>query len=145
MRILIADDSPVCRHLIQATLVKRGYEIAAASNGIEAFNTLQQADPPPLAILDVNMPGLDGVEVCRRIRQASQTLPTYMILLTANSSKSDLVDGLESGADDYVTKPFDGEELCARVQVGVRIVELQRRLAEHVKVLEETSTELQRN
>jgi PAS domain S-box-containing protein len=106
---------------------------------------LQQPDAPPVAILDVNMPGMDGIEVCQRIRQSSQAWPTYLILLTANSSKSDVVAGLESGADDYVIKPFDGEELCARVQAGVRIVELQRRLAEQVKELGETSAELQHN
>ena len=135
MRILIADDSPIFRRLVEATLVKRGYEVTAVSNGIEAFTALQQPETPPLAILDVNMPGLDGIEVCRKIRQASQALPTYIILLTANSSKSDLVAGLEGGADDYITKPFDSEELCARVQVGIRIVELQRRLAEHVHAI----------
>jgi PAS domain S-box-containing protein len=144
MEILIADDSQLSRHLVEATLVKRGYRTIAVADGIAALNVLQRPAAPPLAILDVNMPGLDGTEVCRRVRQAAQALSTYIILLTANSSKADLVAALNGGADDYVIKPFDGEELCARVQVGVRIVELQRRLAEHVHVLEDTSAQLLR-
>ncbi|HKX31551.1 MAG TPA: response regulator, partial [Blastocatellia bacterium] len=133
MKILVADDSLICCRLVQATLAKRGYEMITVLNGVDALTALQQTECPPLAILDVNMPGLDGVEVCRRIRQSSQTLPTYIILLTANSSKADIMAGFEGGADDYITKPFDSEELCARVQVGIRIVELQRRLAEHAQ------------
>src|SRR5262245_3257077 len=122
MKILVADDSLICCRLVQATLAKRGYEMITVLNGVDAMTVLQQTDDPPLAILDVNMPGLDGVEVCRKIRQSSQTLPTYIILLTANSSKADVMAGFEGGADDYITKPFDSEELCARVQVGIRIV-----------------------
>jgi PAS domain S-box-containing protein len=137
MKILIADDSPIFRRLVEATLAKRGYETTTVSNGAEALEALQQPGAPPLVILDVNMPGVDGIEVCRRLRKSPQSLPAYIILLTANDSKSDLVAGLEGGADDYIVKPFDVEELCARVKVGLRIVELQRRMSEHVKLLED--------
>jgi DNA-binding response OmpR family regulator len=93
-----------------------------------------------LAILDWMMPGLDGVEVCRRVRRGATATPPYLILLTAKGRREDIVTGLRSGADDYVTKPFNREELRARVQVGIRIVELQHSLADRVKALEEALT-----
>jgi PAS domain S-box-containing protein len=145
MRILIADDSIIFRRLLEATLVKRGYEVMAVGDGLAALNALQQPDAPSLAILDVNMPGINGTEICRKLREAPKSMPTYTLLLTANDSKADLVAGLESGADDYVIKPFDGDELCARVQVGLRIIELQRRLAEQVNVLEDNARQIQRH
>ncbi len=130
--------------MVRAILSKRGYHVLAVSNGPEALAALQQPDSPAIAILDVNMPGMTGLEVCKRIRESNQTAPTYIILLTANNSKTDLITGLESGADDYIIKPFDSEELCARVEVGVRIIELQRNLAEHVESLKVASEELKR-
>ncbi|MBI1766220.1 MAG: response regulator [Acidobacteria bacterium] len=145
MKILIADDSSSFRLLVQATLSKRGYQTITASNGQEALDILLGPQAPPLAILDVNMPELDGIEVCRRLRQTGQKLPTYLILLTANNSKADVVAGLQGGADDYVTKPFDREELLARLQVGVRLIEMQRRLNEQLNDLETTSLRLERH
>lgn len=145
MRILIADDSSSFRLLVQATLAKRGYQTITASNGQEALDVLLGPNAPPIAILDVNMPEMDGIEVCRRVRQAGQKFPTYLILLTANNSKADVVAGLQGGADDYVTKPFDREELLARLQVGVRLTEMQHRLADQLNELETTSIQLRRH
>jgi DNA-binding response OmpR family regulator len=104
---------------------------------VEAWEALQGDDAPSLAILDWMMPGMDGLELCRRIRKMPNSTPPYLILLTAKGRRADLVTGLEAGANDYVTKPFNREELRARVQVGVRMVELQQNLADRVKALEE--------
>ena len=98
---------------------------------------LQRDDAPRLAILDWMMPEMDGTEVCRRIRQSQTSAPPYIILLTAKSSKADIVEGLAAGANDYITKPFDREELLARVRVGVTVLKLQQSLAERVTDLEE--------
>jgi sigma-B regulation protein RsbU (phosphoserine phosphatase) len=136
MRILVAEDDPVSRRVLEAILTKWGFEVVAASDGNEAWTVLQQDDVPPVAILDWMMPGLDGVELCRRVRQLHRR-PLHIILLTARGNKEDIVVGLQSGADDYITKPFDREELRARVQVGVRVVELESELADRVKALEE--------
>jgi sigma-B regulation protein RsbU (phosphoserine phosphatase) len=137
MKVLIAEDDPVSRRLLEATLARWGYEVVAAADGTEAWRVLGGADAPPLAILDWMMPGMDGVEVCRRVRARTTPTPRYLILLTAKGQRDDVVAGLEAGADDYVTKPFDRAELCARVAVGVRIVELQQALADRVRALEE--------
>jgi phosphoserine phosphatase RsbU/P len=136
MRVLIAEDDPVSRLLLQATLNKWGYEVLVCVDGLEAWQRLQNADTPELAILDWMMPGMDGVEICRRLRNSPQAKPIYVLLLTAKGLRKDIVAGLMAGADDYVTKPFDHEELRARVQVGVRIIELQRGLADRVQELE---------
>jgi phosphoserine phosphatase RsbU/P len=136
MKILIADDEPVSRRLLQLTLTKWGYEVMAVNDGREAWQALQQAEPPALAILDWVMPGLDGLEVCRRIRQMSLSLPVYIIFLTSKGSREDIVEGLQAGADDFLTKPFDTQELQARLQVGVRVVKLQAELAQRIKELE---------
>ena len=136
MKILIADDEPVSRRLLQLTLLKWGYEVTAVNDGHEAWQALQQAEAPALAILDWIMPGLDGIEVCRRIRQLSLSLPVYIIFLTSKGSREDIVEGLQAGADDFLTKPFDTQELQARLQVGVRVVKLQAELAQRIKELE---------
>ncbi len=144
MKILIAEDDPVSSSILATTLVKWGHEVLATGNGLEAWQALQEEDPPLLAILDWMMPGLDGLEVCRKVRQATATSALYLILLTAKTSKEDLVEGLEAGADDFLTKPFDRNELRVRLQVGARIVALQRNLAERVLELEEAVVERQR-
>jgi len=136
VKILIAEDDMVSRRLLEATLIKWGYEVVVTCDGAEAWAALQCADAPPLAILDWMMPGMDGIELCRTVRQALMPTPPYLILLTAKGHREDIVTGLRSGANDYVTKPFDREELRARVQVGIRIVELQQSLADRVKALE---------
>ena len=137
MKVLIAEDDTVSRRLLEATLIRWGYEVVVASDGVEAWEALRSDGAPSLAILDWMMPGLDGLEVCRRIRKMPSSTPPYLILLTAKGGREDLVTGLEAGANDYVTKPFNREELRARVQVGVRMVELQQHLADRVRALEE--------
>lgn len=142
MKILIAEDETVSRRVLKMTLESWGHEVVEACDGGIAWRLLQSADAPKLAILDLAMPEMDGITVCRRVRQYPNATPVYIILLTANTSKHDLVVGLEAGADDYVTKPFDRDELHARVEVGVRMVELQRSLAQRVSELEQALGEL---
>jgi DNA-binding response OmpR family regulator len=136
MRILIAEDDPVSRLLLETHLRKWGHEPLIATNGADAWASLQAGDPPRLAILDWMMPEIDGVEICRRARARSAAPPLYIILLTARAARADTVEGLGAGADDYVTKPFDSNELRARVGVGVRVAELQGELAKRIAELE---------
>lgn len=135
MRILIAEDDPVSRRVLEATLLKWGHEVIVACDGHQAWETLQN-ESPAIAILDWMMPGIDGIEVCRRTRALNNPTLCYIILLTAKSNKGDVVEGLAAGADDYVTKPFDRDELRARINVGLRVGELQRNLAERISDLE---------
>lgn len=136
LRILIAEDDPVSRRLLENTLAKGGYEVTVTKDGTEAFETLKRKETPRLAILDWMMPGMDGVEICSRIHETS-TEPVYIILLSSRSAKEDMVEGLEAGADDYLTKPFDPEELMVRIRVGERLLQLQLALAQRVKQLED--------
>lgn len=136
-RILIADDDPISRKLLQTSLVRWGHEVLSATDGRQALAQLQAPAAPSLAILDWMMPELDGVEVCRQVRQLQQERPVYLILLTARDSPVDIVTGLDAGADDYMTKPFEQTELRARLNVGLRIIELQQHLAQRVRELEE--------
>jgi sigma-B regulation protein RsbU (phosphoserine phosphatase) len=137
MRILIAEDDSISRIFLERTLQRWGYEVLVTDSGDEAWRVLDRPDPPPVAILDWMMPGLDGTEVCRRIRQGAAPIPTYVILLTSRNAKEDTVVGLLAGADDYLTKPFDENELHARLQVGLRLIDLQRKLADQVAKLAE--------
>jgi DNA-binding response OmpR family regulator len=137
MKVLIAEDDPVSRRLLQAALIKWGYEVMVTTNGKEAWEALQQPGAPSLLVLDWLMPETDGVEVCRQARETPALKSAYIILLTSRGSKEDIVQGLQAGADDYVTKPFDHGELRARVQVGSRVVQLQSALADRVTELEE--------
>jgi two-component system cell cycle response regulator len=143
MRILIADDSIVSRHLLEATLRKWGYEIAVACDGLEAWEILQGENAPRLAILDWVMPGLTGPEVCKRVRESSRGKEanyTYILLLTSKSQREDLIEGMESGADDYLTKPFDQHELKVRLRAGTRIVDLERELVSAREELRDQAT-----
>ena len=137
VRVLIAEDDPVSRHILQATLHKWGYEVVVCTDGTEAWQVLQGDAAPHVLILDWMMPGMDGVQICRKVREVPQPSPAYIILLTARERSQDIVAGLQAGADDYLTKPFDREELHARMQAGLRILELQSNLAERVKELED--------
>lgn len=137
MKILVAEDQVVSRHILTGNLRKWGYEVTAVEDGTRAWEVLQAEEAPPLALLDWSMPGMDGIEICQQIRKRPQTRPTYVILLTARRGQEDKIHGLQSGADDYITKPFNHEELRARVEVGFRVLELQRALAQRVRELED--------
>ena len=128
LRILVAEDDPVSLRIVQRFLEKLGHEVISATNGLEAVRILEGESAPRLAILDWAMPGLTGIEICRRFCHADSPTPLHVILLTAKIGNSDLVEGLTAGASDYIRKPFDPAELQARVQVGVTIVELRDRL-----------------
>jgi len=130
MRILIAEDDVTSRLLLKRVLENWGYEVTVTKNGAEALQALLAEDAPRLAILDWMMPGMDGVEVCRRVRSRETLQPPYIILLTALEDKKGVVTGLEAGADDYVGKPYDPDELHARLEVGRRLVELNEELLE---------------
>ena len=142
MKVLIAEDDPVSRRVLEVTLAKWGHDVVITCDGADAWQELKSKDAPKLAILDWMMPGMDGLEVCRKVRETPGFQPTYIILLTAKDQKEDIVAGLQAGADDYVTKPFDREELRARVQVGVRIVELQMSLADRVRELRDALSQI---
>lgn len=139
-RILVAEDDPVSRELLCTRLAKWGYEVQSTKDRIEAMNALRAKDAPKLAVLDWMMPGMDGSEICRRAREVDRVV--YIIMLTARGSKESLVEGLNSGADDYLVKPFDKEELHARILVGLRVVALQTALAERIEELESTKGEV---
>lgn len=129
MKVLIADDSPTFRRLLGRQLSRQGFEIVEAKDGISALAILQQEDAPQLLVLDWEMPGLDGIALCRQIKAQQQPGAfRYIILLTARTNSGDIVEGLRSGADDYLTKPFDPEELYARVLVGKRNIALHAEL-----------------
>ncbi len=136
MQILIAEDDLISRRALETTLVRWGYEVRAVEDGAAAWRILQEPNAPKMAILDWMMPEMDGVEVCRRARALPHSEAAYLILLTAKGSKEELVEGLRGGADDYLTKPFNRDELKARVHVGWRVVNLQDRLADRVRELE---------
>lgn len=134
--VLIAEDDPLFRHLLQSWLVKWKYRVVAADNGDDAWSVLQQEDAPKMAILDWIMPGVDGLELCRRVRHCDSGPYRYLLLLTARDDKQDVVAGLEAGADDYLTKPFNVDELRARVRAGHRILELQDALTKASQALQ---------
>jgi two-component system, cell cycle response regulator len=128
VRILIADDEDGTRLKLETLLEKLGYEVVVARDGTEAWELLQRDDAPALALLDWLMPGLDGVEVCRRVRRSGRLTYVYIVMLTVKGQKQDLVAGMEAGADDYLSKPFDVEELRVRLHAGERILALQEEL-----------------
>ena len=144
MKILVAEDDPIFRRALQAMIEGWGYKARGAATGLEAWDILQADPAVRLAVLDWNMPGMDGLELCQRVRARDGTKPTYLILLSARSTTEDLVAGLEGGADDYLIKPVDFPELHARIRVGKRIIDLQERLADHVLNLEEALEQVKR-
>ena len=137
MRILVAEDDNSSRLSLAAVLKRLGHDVTSVADGEQAWNALQAPDAPMLAILDWMMPVLTGVEVCRRARGNPATASKYLILLTSRSEKEDIVEGLDSGANDYVIKPFDERELAARVGVGERVIDLEQQLRNRVTELEE--------
>jgi len=132
---LVAEDDPIYRRLLQNRLENWGYKVIAVNDGAEAWEVLRQPKPPGLLILDWMMPGADGIELCRRIRQKQDDPYQYILLLTGKDEKQDLIDGLNAGADDYLTKPFDIGELRARLRAGRRILSLQRELIQSREAL----------
>ncbi len=136
MRLLIADDDAVMRLALEAMLRKRGHAPVVACDGAEAWQRLQEDPALQLAILDWMMPGLDGIEVCRRARAELKDRKLYLILLTSQDSKANVIEGLQAGASDYVTKPFDNDELHARISVGAEVVRLWSELENRVRELE---------
>lgn len=136
MRVVIAEDDAVSRRILETLLHNWGYEVTTTLDGAAAWDVLREPDAPSLVILDIMMPGIDGLELCRRLRQSQASIPPYIILLTATQGVKEIVKGIEAGADDYLTKPYDRDELRVRVQVGARIIELQTKLAERVAELE---------
>jgi two-component system cell cycle response regulator len=139
MRILIADDDAMSRTLLQATLKRLGHDVIAVADGTAAIAALLAPDGPRLAILDWMMPGADGLEVCREIRDNSEAY-VYIVLLTARDSAGDMVTGLEAGADDFLTKPFNAGELRARLRSGARVLDLLANLLEAQEALKVQAT-----
>ncbi len=129
MTILLAEDSAVYQHLITGHLKEWGFDFVCAKDGRVAWDLLTKPDAPRLALLDWVLPGVDGVDLCRRLRRRPETEPyTYTILLTAKSERQEMLEAMDAGADDFLAKPFDPPELKARLLVGKRIVELQQKL-----------------
>ncbi|HWY55820.1 MAG TPA: response regulator [Terriglobales bacterium] len=134
MKVLIAEDEPLFRKLL-SQLLSFEFELTIVEDGTTALARLREENGPVLAILDWVMPGMTGIEVCRELRASRRTAGIYVILLTARNSAADIVAGLRTGADDYVTKPVQSEELRARVQLGCRIIELRAALKIEVGAL----------
>jgi phosphoserine phosphatase RsbU/P len=135
VKVLIADDDPDQCDGLQGHLRRWGYDVIATRDGVSAWHAMQE-ESPLLAILDWMMPGLSGPEVCRKARELPSAKTPYLLLLTARADRTDILAGLEAGADDYVTKPFSGDELRARVQIGMRILTLRQSLTDRVRELE---------
>jgi sigma-B regulation protein RsbU (phosphoserine phosphatase) len=136
MKVLVADDDRIAAAVLAQTLSRWEFDVTMVADGAEAWRHLEGASAPTLAVLDRMMPGLDGAEVCRRVRRDLPNANMYLVLLTSLGSGQDVVSGLDAGADDYVTKPFDVDELRARINVGVRVVSLQEKLSQRVLELQ---------
>jgi phosphoserine phosphatase RsbU/P len=142
MRILIAEDDVVTAAILQKLLRSWGYDTVMVKDGNAAIEALRSEHAPQLALMDWMMPGRDGPDVCRVVRSENAT--TYIILLTSRTERADVVAGLDAGADDYLVKPFDPEELRARLKAGIRIIDLQQRLAAHVSELQQALANVRR-
>lgn len=128
MKVLVAEDEIISQKVLETLLKERGYEVIIASNGKEAWEIIQSDDPPKIVLLDWMMPEMDGIEVCKLVRELKREPYIYIILLTVKSETMDIVTGLESGADDYILKPFKIDELMVRLRAGERIINLQEEL-----------------
>ncbi|MBF0200213.1 MAG: response regulator [Desulfamplus sp.] len=134
MKILIAEDDRTSRTILTAVLTSWEYSPVAVENGTDAWEIMQQPHAPSIAVLDWEMPGMDGISVCRKLRGQDRNQPLYIILLTSRQDSHDKIQGLEAGADDYITKPFDNLELRARLNVGRRMIDLQKQMLEREKL-----------
>lgn len=128
MKLLIAEDEYTTRLTVQVVLERWGYKVDGVEDGTEAWEVLQKPDGPQIAILDWEMPGIDGVELCEKVKMLERDTPIYVIILTARDAQNDILQGFDAGADDYITKPFDEHELRARVRVAERLVSIQEEL-----------------
>lgn len=128
MNILVADDEPISRRLVEILLKKWGYDVTLVKDGEEAWRALQMKEHPRIAILDWMMPGLDGIEVCRKVRESADSAQTYILMLTAKQEKEDREGGFRAGADDYLIKPVAASELRARLRAARRVMELEEQL-----------------
>ena len=147
VRILVAEDDPVTRRILETSLGRLGWDVITASDGTSAWRILENLDgqnPPELVLLDWMMPGMDGIEICRKLRSTPGFELVYIILLTSRSETEDLAMGLMAGANDYITKPFHPAELESRVRGGQRMVKLQTSLSVRIKELEEALREVKR-
>ncbi|MEK7468260.1 MAG: response regulator transcription factor [Planctomycetota bacterium] len=142
MKILVAEDDPVSRRLLEISLSRWGHEPALTEDGDAAWAALQSPDRPLVAVLDLMMPGLSGIEICRKARALAAKRPLYLILLTAKNDTATIVEALDSGANDYVVKPFTPDELRSRIGVGIRVVELEKQLETRIEELERANAEL---
>jgi two-component system, cell cycle response regulator len=140
LRVLIAEDDPISRRILESTLRRWDYDVAACSDGDDAWEVLDREDPPKLAILDWMLPGRDGVQLCRDIRARAREPYIYTILLTARTGREDFIEGMSAGADDYVVKPCDPHELKVRLRAGRRILELQEELIAAREALRDQAT-----
>ena len=140
MNVLIAEDDPVTRHALEVLLASWSYDVVAVSDGTEAWELLRGNGRPRLAVLDWIMPGIDGADICRRIRSLGDEPYVYILMLTIKGEAKSVIEGFESGADDYLTKPFDADELKARIRAGRRIIELQERLVTSREALRAEAT-----
>ncbi len=140
MRVLAAEDNPVFQAMLKTMLTKWGYQAVMARNGTEAYRILDGNDPPRLAVLDWMMPGMDGVEICRHVRSCNREPYVYILLLTARTEAQDLIEGMDAGADDYLTKPFNAQELRVRLRAGRRILNLQEELMRTREALRQQAT-----
>jgi len=143
MKILIAEDDVVTQKMLASLLTRWDFTVSTADTGTEAWEMLTAADSPNLVLLDWQMPGLDGVDICRLLRQQQELCHKYVILLTSRSDTDDVINGLQAGADDYLTKPFNKRELQARISVGRRTLELQMHLTQSLQTIEDTMQRLQ--
>jgi len=143
VKILIAEDELTTRMLVQVSLENWGYRVESVVNGQQAWSALKRKDAPSIAILDWEMPELDGPEVCRKVKEMGKENSPYIILLTGRDSNNDIVEGFDAGADDYMTKPFNNNELQARVRVAERLVRTQTSLTESVAELKEVLNHLE--
>lgn len=138
--VLVADDSPIFRDMLHKMLNDWGFEVITAEDGQQAWEVLRQENGPRLALLDWVMPGMDGAEVCRRVRSSIRNRYVYLMLVSVRADREDVVRGMDSGADDYIVKPFQVDELHARLRAGQRVLALQEELVEAREALREQAT-----
>ena len=138
MRVLVAEDEKISRLRLEKFLVSIGCEVISCENGIEAWNIIKSEDSPNFLILDWMMPGIDGVEMCRKVRELNREPYTFIMLLSSKGEQEDVVNGMEAGADDYIVKPFNQNELKVRLKAGSRIVQLNEELLNARNIMERT-------